>query len=119
MAEPGKFDRHVFVCLNERPGGPDSCCKARGGEAVHARFKDQIRARGLRGRMRANRAGCLSTCDHGVTVVVYPDNVWYGGVRPEDVDEIVDSHLLGGVPVHRLRIPDSELRPPPEVSHEE
>ena len=42
-------------------------------------------------------------------MVVYPEGVWYGGVKPEDVDEIIDSHILGGRPVERLRIPDAIL----------
>jgi len=54
--------------------------------------------------MRANEAGCLDQCEHGVTVVVYPEGVWYGGVTPADVPEIVEQHLQGGVPVERLRI---------------
>jgi (2Fe-2S) ferredoxin len=37
-------------------------------------------------------------------VVVYPEAVWYGGVKPEDVIEIVESHIVGGVPVQRLRM---------------
>jgi toluene monooxygenase system ferredoxin subunit len=36
-------------------------------------------------------------------VVVYPDNVWYAGVQAADLDEILASHILGGVPVERLR----------------
>ena len=55
--------------------------------------------------MRANTAGCLDACAYGPTVVVYPEGVWYGGVRPEDVPEIVERHLMGGEPVVRLLIP--------------
>ncbi len=62
---------------------------------------------GLKGRVRINESGCLDQCEHGVTVVVYPDAVWYGFVRLEDVEEIVQSHLLEGRPVERLRLPDS------------
>lgn len=36
---------------------------------------------------------------------MYPEQVWYGGVRPEDVEEIISSHIVGGVPVARLVIP--------------
>jgi len=42
-------------------------------------------------------------------VVVYPEGVWYGRVKPEDVDEIIESHILGDKPVERLRIPDAIL----------
>jgi len=37
-------------------------------------------------------------------VVVYPDNVWYGLVTVEDVEEIMESHIEGGSPVSRLEI---------------
>ncbi|MEO7922025.1 MAG: (2Fe-2S) ferredoxin domain-containing protein, partial [Thermoanaerobaculia bacterium] len=55
------------------------------------------------------KAGCLDQCAHGVCVVVYPDAVWYGGVKPADVDEIVERHIVGGMPVTRLVIPDEQL----------
>ena len=100
----GRFERHVFVCLNERPGEPDGCCAGRGSEAVHARLKEELKRRGLKGRFRANRAGCLDACAFGVSVVVYPDNVWYTYVDRDDIDEIVDRHLVNGEIVERLRI---------------
>lgn len=59
--------------------------------------------------MRANKAGCLEQCEHGPTVVVYPEAVWYGGVRLDDVEEIVSSHIVGGKPVARLMIADECL----------
>jgi (2Fe-2S) ferredoxin len=51
----------------------------------------------------------MEQCEVGPTVAVYPDAVWYGGVTPADVDEIIDSHIIGGRPVERLIIPDSVL----------
>jgi (2Fe-2S) ferredoxin len=104
MAAP-HFDRHVFVCVNRRePGDPKGCCADKGGEEVRDTFKRMLYERGLKGRIRANAAGCLDQCARGVTVVVYPEQIWYGGVRPEDVPEIIDQHLIGGVPVERLRL---------------
>lgn len=97
------FERHIFVCENVRPDGhPRGCCASKGAAGIRARFKQLIHERGLRGRVRANQAGCLDQCEHGVTVVVYPDAVWYAGVRLEDVDEIVERHLLRGEIVERL-----------------
>jgi (2Fe-2S) ferredoxin len=101
------FERHVFVCGNQRPEGhPRGCCDPTGAEALHKCFKAAIADRGLQRRVRANRSGCLDQCEHGPTVVVYPDAVWYGGVTAADVDEIVDRHLVGGEPVERLRLAD-------------
>ena len=104
MAEP-HFEKHVFVCTNRRdPGNPKGSCAEKGGEAVRDEFKRLLHDRGVKGRMRANAAGCLDQCARGVTVVVYPEQVWYGGVSVGDVGEIIEHHLLGGVPVERLRM---------------
>ena len=101
------FRRHVFVCINERaPGHPRGCCKSKGGEAVQTQLKRELTAHGLRDVVRANKAGCLDQCEQGVTMVVYPEQVWYGGVTPEDVPEIVSRHIIGGEYVARLMIPD-------------
>ena len=103
-----QLERHVFICTNVRPpGNPKGCCAEKGAEAVREAFKRKLHERGLKGRMRANAAGCLDRCEHGVTVVVYPEQVWYGGVTVDDVEEIIASHLIGGRPVERLRIRES------------
>jgi len=104
MAEP-HLERHVFICTNRREAGnPKGSCAEKGGEAIRDAFKQQLHERGLKGRMRANAAGCLDQCARGATVVVYPEQVWYGGVTADDVPEIIEKHLLGGVPVDRLRM---------------
>ena len=57
-------------------------------------------------RVMVSKTSCLKHCSHGITVAVHPDNVWYGGVRPEDLEEICRSHLEEGRPVVRLLMPD-------------
>ena len=110
---PPPFKRHVFVCTNRRPeGNPKGCCASKGAEEVRAAFKDELDKRGLKGGMRANAAGCLDTCAFGVSVVVYPEGTWYGGVKVEDVPEIVDQHLVNGRPVERLVMPFSRKEKP-------
>lgn len=106
-----RFERHIFICTNERPDGdPRGCCAARGAAKVVEAFKVELTRRGLRGRMRANKAGCLDNCARGVSVVVYPEGVWYGGVQPQDVAEIVEKHLVQGEPVARLRLKEGSFR---------
>jgi (2Fe-2S) ferredoxin len=106
---PPPFRRHIFVCTNLRPEGhPKGCCAEKGSERVRESFKAELEKRGLRGEVRANAAGCLDQCAFGVTVVVYPEGVWYARVKPEDVPEIVDEHIVGGRPVERLRMPGTK-----------
>jgi (2Fe-2S) ferredoxin len=98
-----KYEQHIFVCENRRPDGhPRGCCAEKGADVIRSLFKEAIRRHGLKGRVRANQAGCLDQCEQGVSVVVYPEAVWYGGVRPGDVEEIVTRHIIGGEPVQRL-----------------
>src|ERR1700730_5326551 len=106
-----KFERHIFICTNQRPdGSPRGCCDPSGGAELHRQFKTILSERGIANtRVRANKAGCLDQCEIGPTVVVYPEAVWYGHVTPADVDEIIDSHIVGGKPVERLVIPDYVL----------
>jgi len=68
-----------------------------------------VKAAGLKGQVRVNDAGCLDQCEHGPVAVVYPEAVWYGFVELGDVKEIVEAHLIEGVPVERLRIVESCL----------
>ena len=102
-----KPERHVFVCLNTRPeDNPKGSCGQKGSQAVYDALRDRVKARGFRERIIVSRTTCLKHCSRGVTVAVYPDNVWYGGVTEADLDEICAAHLEGGRPVARLVMPD-------------
>jgi (2Fe-2S) ferredoxin len=98
-----RYKRHIFVCINRRAvADPRGCCSDKGADEVRSRFKSGLKARALTGIVRANAAGCLDSCERGVTVVVYPEAVWYGGVTPRDVDEIIEKHIIDGEVVKRL-----------------
>jgi (2Fe-2S) ferredoxin len=102
-----RFEKHIFICTNERsPDDPKGSCAAKNSHAIAAKFKEELHLRGLRGKMRANKAGCLDLCELGPAVVVYPDGVWYKQVAETDVPEIVEAHLIGNCPVERLRATD-------------
>ncbi len=99
------FTKHIFVCGNQRPDGhPRGCCDPSGAGNLQRAFKTQLALSGIQATVRANKAGCLDQCEHGPTVVVYPEAVWYGNVHASDVAEIVASHIVGGHPVERLRL---------------
>lgn len=107
------FERHIFICCNQRAADhPRGSCDPAADEALQKAFKKALAERGLNRRVRANRSGCLDQCEHGPTVVVYPDGVWYGFVTESDIAEIIESHIVGGVPVERLRLADSCVNSP-------
>jgi (2Fe-2S) ferredoxin len=109
-----KFEKHIFICGNQRPlGHPRGSCDPEAKGELQAKFKQILAARGVAStRVRANKSGCLEQCEHGPTVIVYPDATWYGRVTTGDVDEIVESHVLGGRPVARLVLPDACINTP-------
>jgi (2Fe-2S) ferredoxin/predicted O-methyltransferase YrrM len=95
------FRYHVFICQQQKPEGMP-CCAARGGAAVADALRREIAARGLASDVQITASGSLGLCERGPNIVVYPEGVWYSGVRPEDVPEIVESHFRNGIPVARL-----------------
>jgi len=81
----------------------DDCPKSGDVEGFVKYLRGEMVKAGRHQDVRINKAGCFSQCGHGPMIVVYPENVWYGGVQQADLQEIVQSHILGGKPVERLR----------------
>jgi (2Fe-2S) ferredoxin len=69
-----------------------------------ARFMEEIEERELSSEVFVTNTGCFGICEKGPIVVVYPDNVWYSAVTPEDVTEIIEGHIEGGKAVERLAL---------------
>jgi (2Fe-2S) ferredoxin/ubiquinone/menaquinone biosynthesis C-methylase UbiE len=65
-------------------------------------LRREVVAQGLANAVQITTCGSLGLCERGPNMVVYPEGVWYSGVRAEDVPEIVDSHFRQGRPVSRL-----------------
>ncbi|QDX82127.1 2Fe-2S ferredoxin [Denitratisoma sp. DHT3] len=101
----GFYERHMFFCVNQRAEG-ELCCAAAGAAKMLDYAKDRVKSLQLDGpgKVRVNKAGCLGRCDKGPVAVVYPEGVWYSYVDEEDIQEIVDSHLVKGVVVERLKV---------------
>lgn len=97
--------KHVFVCSQTRPAGhPRGSCAQKGCNEVLQTFWQELQKRNAYDCIAVTYSGCLGPCDQGANVLVYPEGVLYGAVTKEDVAEIFDSHLNGGVPVERLRV---------------
>ena len=95
------FRYHVYVCDQQKAEGVPSC-PARGSRGMIEELRRQIVAQGLANEVQITTCSSLGLCERGPNMVVYPEGVWYSGVRAEDVREIVDSHFRQGRPVSRL-----------------
>jgi (2Fe-2S) ferredoxin len=107
-----RFERHIFICTNERPAGhPKGCCREKGSEEIRAALKSGLKRCGVAGIVRANASGCLDACEFGVTIVIYPEGIWYGGVTLADVPQIIERTVLNGEVIERLVIKDPRYAP--------
>ena len=99
------YDKHVFFCTNCREDG-SACCAKRGAVELREYAKHRIKSLKLSGpgKIRINSAGCRDRCAEGPVIVIYPEETWYTYVDQEDIDEIINEHLVGGRPVERLKI---------------
>ena len=99
------YQKHVFFCVNQREAGA-ACCNNLGAQDVRDYAKSRIKSLKLsgQGKIRINNAGCLDRCDEGPVIVIYPEETWYTYIDKEDVDEIIEEHLMHGRVVERLKI---------------
>ena len=96
------FDIHIFVCTNQRTGTDRLSCGEAHGMDLVTEFKKQTKDLKTDLKIRAQRAGCLGICDFGPTVAIYPEGIFYVGVKKEDVSEIIESHIKNNIVVERL-----------------
>ena len=89
------YRAHVLVC-----GGTG--CTSGGCEKVIETLTQEIQAAGLDQEVCVVKTGCHGLCALGPVMIVYPDDILYAMVKPEDAHEIVQEHLLKGRPVTRL-----------------
>lgn len=99
---------HIVVCTNTRPPGhPKGSCGEKGAQAILMKFQEEMEKRNLWGGVMVTASSCVGMCQVGPIVIVYPDSVWYQGVNPFNVSEIIEEHILKGKPVEKLMIPES------------
>jgi (2Fe-2S) ferredoxin len=102
---PAFFDFHVFVCVNRRPDGHSKgSCAARGSERLRDYMKARAKELGI-ARARINGAACLDRCELGPVIVVYPAGIWYRIQNEDDVDAVLQNHLVSHGRVKSLMLP--------------
>lgn len=97
------YTKHILLCTNQKMAGK-ACCANTGGEAYFDYFKTKLLQLDLHGpgKIRVSKSGCLGRCSQGPGLVIYPDAVWYSYASFDDIDQIIESHLIQGKPVQAL-----------------
>ena len=99
ITEKIPYRRMVFVCTNVRAEGDRPACGLRGAEKICETLKSEVKKRGLTGKVRALKSGCMDLCEKGPNVMVFPGPSGYGGtlytgVSPEDIPELIEKTLV-------------------------
>jgi (2Fe-2S) ferredoxin len=101
------YQHHIFFCTNDRGADAERpSCNGCGSAMLREYAKGRVKELGLAGQggVRVNTSGCLDRCEEGPVCVVYPEGIWYTYIDEEDVDEIINCHLIKGDPVTRLML---------------
>ena len=93
-AESAKLEMRLLICMTG--------CRALGAQDVADEFRKQLKANALEDRVAVVEVGCIGLCARAPVVVVEPLEFFYGGVKPEDVNEIIEKTVKGGSAVDRL-----------------
>lgn len=96
---------HIFVCTSCRMNGQQKgLCYSKESVDIVQRLIEAIEDLDLSGEVMITNTGCFGICNQGPIMVVYPEGVWYGAVTEEDINRIVEQHIINGLPVEELRI---------------
>ena len=77
-------------------------CKASSSQGITDNLLKAIEKNGITGKVEVITVGCFGFCEKGPIVKIIPDNTFYTQVTPEDAEEIINEHIIGGRRIKRL-----------------
>jgi (2Fe-2S) ferredoxin len=98
-----RFEKHIFICANQKAEGK-ACCGEKNGLELIEKFREVLNEKGLKGKVRAQKSGCLDACNFGPALVIYPEGTYYGHIKLEEVERIVNEHVIGGKVIEELEL---------------
>lgn len=90
---------HILVCSG-------TGCTSSSSQDIIAELKDKLAEVGLSEEVQVLKTGCFGLCQKGPILAIYPDKIFYCNVKVSDVEEIINSHVIKGMPVERLQLQD-------------
>ena len=100
IAESAKHQMRILICMTG--------CRALGAQDVAEAFRKQLKAHSLEDKVAVVAVGCIGLCARAPVVVIEPLEFFYGGVKPEDVEEIIEKTVKGGTVIERLAWRDGD-----------
>ena len=105
------YQKHIVFCVNQRQN--KQCCNNNDAEGCYQFFKKRLKTLGLKGKglCHVSCSSCLGRCSEGPIMVIYPDVAWYTYDNQDDLERIIQNHIMGDVIVDDLLLPGSVTFP--------
>ncbi len=92
-SQPVPYRRMIFVCTNDDPDENRPACGLQGSMAICKAIKEEVKKRGLKGKVRALKSGCMDLCEKGPNVMIWPEGTLLSGVTLKDIPTLIDKYL--------------------------
>ncbi len=97
------FNKYILVCNGEK-------CYNKASDEVYTKLMKLVIEKNMDNEIQVVRSGCFGLCQQGPIVKVLPDNIVYYNIKENDVEKIVNEHILNNSPVNSLIYKDNTLK---------